>query len=336
MPYVLIRQARHVVAAAALLAIVFAASGCGQGAGGPSPSSPTRQNGEILFTMNGRLHLMRPDGTHQRPVAGSPHDVTDASFSPDGKRIAFVRELRGRCPARLYLMRADGTHVRPFSGVVLDPVMEAPCFQDPAWSPDGQWLAFTEDVNSGLSSIFVRNVGGAPPHELSGQSIEHADNDPAWSPDGKTIAFGRDDGGSLWLIDADGKNKRRLDTGAPACAGAGEPDWSPDGQWIAFVGSNCKAQTLHGGGKEHWSDIWLVRPDGSDLRRLTRADRRAWAAHSPAWSPDGKRIVFIRLVSRSRYSDFTDIYVMNADGTGQQRLTRFPNYSIAPDWGARR
>jgi Tol biopolymer transport system component len=262
--------------------------------------------------------------------------VTDASFSPDGTRIAFARELGGRCPARLYLMRADGTHVRPFTALVNDPRMEAPCFQDPAWSPDGHWLAYTEDVNLGLSSIFVRNVDGAPPHELPGQSIEHADNDPAWSPDGKTIAFGRDDGASLWLIDAHGNNTRRLDTGSPACAGAGEPAWSPDGQWIAFVRRTCKAQTLAGGTKEHWSDIWLIRPDGSDLRRLTHADRRAWAAHSPAWSPDGKRIVFVRLVSRSRYSDFSDIYVMSADGTRRQRLIRFLDYSIAPDWGARR
>jgi Tol biopolymer transport system component len=261
--------------------------------------------------------------------------VTDASFSPDGTRIAFARELGGECPARLYLMRADGTHVRPISGLVNDPVMESPCFRHPAWAPDGRWLAFTEDVNLGLSSIFVRNVDGAPPHELPGQSIEHADNDPAWSPDGKTIAFARDSGayrGSLWLMDADGNNERRLDTGSGPCPGAGEPDWSPDGQWIAFVRA-CKPPA--GGGPEDWTDIWLVRPDGSDLRRLTHADRRAWAAHSPAWSPDGKRIVFLRLVRRSRYSDLTDLYVMNADGTQQQRLLRFLNYSIAPDWGAR-
>jgi TolB protein len=276
---------------------------------------------------------MRADGAQVRPILGSARDVTDASFSPNGTRIAFARELGGRCSSRLYLMRGDGTHVRALSGLVNDPVMEAPCFQHPTWSPDGRWLAFTKDANAGLPSVFVRNVDGGPPHELPGQSIEHADSNPAWSPDGKTIAVDGGYGGSLWLMDADGGNERRLDTGSPLCFGSAEPDWSPDGQWIAFVGSNCKAQTLHGGLKEHWSDIWLVRPDGSDLRRLTRADRRAWAAHSPAWSPDGKRIVFVRLVSRSRYSDFTDIYVMNADGTRQQRLIRFPNYSIAPDWG---
>jgi Tol biopolymer transport system component len=313
--------------------LTLLASSCGQAAGNPSSSGPPRHNGEILFSKNGRLYLMRPDGTHQRTIPGSPRDVTDASFSSDGARIAFVRDLGGTCPARLYLMRADGTHVRPLSGPVNDPVMESDCFQDPAWSPDGQSLAFTKDANLGNASIFVQNVAGGPPHELPGQSVEHGDNDPAWSPDGKTIAFDHDSGDSLWLMDADGGNARRLETGSAPCFGGGEPDWSPDGQWIAFVRRTCKPQSLAGGGKEHWTDIWLIRADGSDLRRLTHADRRDWAAHSPAWSPDGKRIVFVRLVSRSRYSDFSDIYVMNADGTRQQRLTRFP--SIAPDWGAR-
>jgi Tol biopolymer transport system component len=317
-----------------LVTFALIASGCGEGAAVKENTAPPRLNGEILFTMNYRLYLMRPDGTHLHLIPGSPRDLNDASFSPDGTRIAFVRNLRGKCGARLYLMRADGTHVRPLSGLVDNPVMEAPCFQHPAWSPDGRWLAFTRDDALG-PAIWVRNVDGAPPQELSkplSNGRADSNSNPAWSPDGKTIAFDSGYGGSLWLMDADGKNERRLGTGSPSCFAGAEPDWSPDGQWIAFVRA-CKPPP--GGGIEHWSDIWLIRPDGSGLRRLTHADRRAWAAHSPAWSPDGKRIVFTRLVRRSRYSDFTAIYVMNAEGTGQQRLIRFVNYSIAPDWGAR-
>jgi Tol biopolymer transport system component len=321
-------------AAAVLLALAFTASGCGQRTAVRENTGPPRQNGDILFSKNNRLRLMRPDGTQERLIPGSPRDVTDASFSPDGTRIAFVRDLGGSCPARLYLMRADGTHVRPFTGRVLDPVMESPCYGGLAWSPDGKRLAFTKDDVLG-SSIWVRPVAGAPSHELSEVPPESSGRDdfnPAWSPDGETIAFDRTDPPGLWLMDADGSNQRRLNTTSDTCPRAQDPDWSPDGQWIAFARA-CKPPA--GGGEEDWSDIWLIRPDGSDLRRLTHADRLAWAAHSPAWSPDGKRIVFVRLVSRSRYSDFSDIYLMNADGTGQKRLIRLLN-SIAPDWGARR
>lgn len=78
--------------------------------------------------------------------------------------------------------------------------------------------------------------------------------------------------------------------------------------------------------------------DGTGLRRLTSAGlRRKFSNDSPAWSPDGKRIVFVsdRGASRGKAS-LSDNYVMNADGTGQKRLTRLPGWSGFPDWGARR
>jgi Tol biopolymer transport system component len=277
---------------------------------------------------------MRPDGSHQRPIPGSPRDVTSASFSPDGTRIAFVRELGGSCPARLYLMWPDGTHVRPLTPAVNDPVMEAECIEHPAWSPDGKRIAFTKDDFLG-SSIWVRTIDGTSPHELSDvppESSGRDDRHPAWSPDGQTIAFDRGYPPTLWLMNGDGSNKHPLRRASHRCDGAEWPDWSPDGQWIAFV-RDCKPPA--GGGIEHWRDIALIRPDGSDLRRLTHASARAWANDSPAWSPDGRRIVSSRLVRRSRYSDFSDIYVMSADGTGQKRLARLDG-SIAPDWGPRR
>jgi Tol biopolymer transport system component len=318
----------------ALVAFVLLASGCGRGAAVRENTALPRRNGDILFSKDNRLYLMRPDGTHQRPIPGSPHDVTSASWSPDGTRIAFARELGGSCPARLYMMWPDGTHVRPFTPKVNDPVMEAPCIGRSSWSPDGTRIAFTKDDVLG-SSIWVRNVDGrGPPRELSDappQSGGRDDRDPAWSPDGKTIIFDRTDPPGLWLMDADGSNQHRLDTASLRCAGAQEPDWSPDGEWIAFA-RTCERSV--GGKKKYWSDIWLIRPAGTDLRRLTDARALSAGNGSPAWSPDGKRIVFDSVVSRSRYEDFDDIYVMSAGGTGQKRLVRLLTYSIAPDWRA--
>jgi Tol biopolymer transport system component len=322
------------VASATLLAVVtvvLVASGCGQGAAVDENTVPPRRNGDILFS-NGRLYLVRPDGTHIRPIPGSPRDVTSASVSPDGTRIAFARELGGSCPARMYLMQADGTRVRPFTGRVNDPVMEAPCFGGLAWSPDGTHLAFTKDDFLG-SSIWGRDIDGGSPRELSEVPPESGGRDdfnPAWSPDGKTIAFDRTDPPGLWLMDADGGNQRRLDTTSRACPRAYEPDWSPDGEWIVFA-RTCK-RSIEGKRKSR-SEIWLVRPDGSDLRRLTDAGVWRGDNSSPAWSPDGTRIVFESLYAPSPDAAPDDrIYVISADGTGQKRLTRFRNYTIDPDW----
>jgi Tol biopolymer transport system component len=293
----------------------------------PASGEPPRQNGEILFS-NGRLYLMRPDGSHQRPIT---RGVGDASLSPDGKRIAFAGGPAGVCSVRLFVMRADGALVRPLTEGGQDPAMPSTCYGRPTWSPDGKRIAFTATGDVGYASIWEMNIDGTGRRQLTYRNGIHEgdDRDPAWSPDGKTIAFDRGYPPTLWLMDADGSNKYPLTTASHRCDGAEWPDWSPDGQSIAFV-RDCKPPP--GGGIERWRDIYLIRPEGSDLRRLTHADARAWANDSPAWSPDGKRIVFSRLVRRSRYDDFADIYVMNADGTRQKRLTR-PGGS--PDWGPR-
>ncbi len=156
----------------------------------------------------------------------------------------------------------------------------------PALSRDGQ-LAYTSWEDGRL-------VVGS--RALAGGSA------PAWSPDAGLVAYLLDNG--LRLAAADGSTERRLGD-AVQTAGFTEahvttPVWSPDGSRIAFVGPGVT--------------IWTVRPDGSDLRRVTSGPGREV---SPSWSPDSSRIAF----AGDRDGDF-DIYVVNADGTGLARLTR--------------
>jgi TolB protein len=133
---------------------------------------------------------------------------------------------------------------------------------------------------------------------------------PQWSPDGRTISFVRRQSFAnfnydIYVVDADGGAARNL-TRTPAYEN--DPAWSPDGRSIAFTRSG---------------DIWLMNADGSGKRRLTSGAARDRA---PSWSPDGRTIAFDRRESRS--GDFGDttaiheIYVMNADGSGQRRLAR--------------
>jgi Tol biopolymer transport system component len=265
------------------------------------------------------LYLMRPDGTHQRPMTSVPPGTSGASWSPDGKRIAYGRPRNAGEQCDLYVANGEGTHARRLRH-------DGWCSDDPAWSPDGRRFAFDRrhpGVN-GKTSIWTMNVGGTDLRQVTRGDL---DLNPAWSPDGTTIAFvhGLD---GIWLVDADGSNERQLTTREED----DQPDWSPDGEWIAFSREDGEYQSSVSGSTRYWVDICVVRPDGGDLRRLTR---HAGVNVAPTWSPDGKRIVF---ASDRAHEDLMDMYVMSADGTRQKRLTRGGVLfrSGSPDWGARR
>jgi TolB protein len=208
-------------------------------------------------------------------------------------------------------MRADGTRARKLTH-------DGACYTYPAWSPDGTRLAFHRQ-----RGIWTMNVNGTGLRQLTHGLL---DAGPAWSPDGRTIAFARYSGsGAIWLIDADGSSERQLTR--PRGEGDIQPDWSPDGDWIAFSRSDDPTEGRNGTRYRH--DIYIVRPDGTGLQKLTR---HTGGNYSPAWSPDGKRIVF---GSDRKHSDLLDIFVMNADGNRQTPLTKGTIDNSSPDWRAR-
>jgi TolB protein len=136
------------------------------------------------------------------------------------------------------------------------------------------------------------------------------DADPAWSPDGRRIAFARNSGGrdawgtelrAIYVMDTDGSHVvRRSSTGYDRA-----PAWSPDGRKIAFASSG-------------YIYALSADEDGTAPVRLSYAEAFNGA---PAWSPDGGKIAF---VSDAAASDFvSDIYVMNADGSGITALVFF-------------
>jgi Tol biopolymer transport system component len=160
---------------------------------------------------------------------------------------------------------------------------------NPSFSSDGQWIVFTSD-RSGSADIYRVHPDGS--------GLERLTDDPAFddqgtlSPNGRQLAFvSTRKGGhaNIWVLDLVAHAVHNAT--ASHVAGNFRPSWSPDGRWIAFSSD----RDTHAGRIEHqWellqdAAIYLIHPDGTDLRRLTPLDR---AAGSPKWSNDGQSLVF--------------------------------------------
>ena len=199
-------------------------------------------------------------------------DSGQARWSPDGKRVAFTRDVSD--DSEVWVTNADGSGAHDVSST---PSADD---EEPAWSPDGRRIAFatargTRDDNF---QIFGMNDDGSSQANLTRSGT--GDFLPSWSPDGRRIAFTRVDGGNadIHVMDADGSNQTRLTTSESIDA---EPAWSPDGTKIAFASDRDGAP-----------QIYVMNADGSNLHQLVSD---AEEVREPAWSPDGTKIVFDRV-----------------------------------------
>jgi len=258
-------------------------------------------------TGNDELFAMRPDGGGVVELTHDPADDYAPSWSPEGAMIAFVNYTDAN-RGNIWVMDADGSNPHGLtSGSRRD--------WWPAWSPDGTTIAF-----SGEYQIYTMSADGSGVTKLT--SLQNASY-PAWSPDGARIAFTGDDGrgNGLWVMNADGTDQHQvfresnIEAGDRLVAGA----WSPDGRWILMARSDP------GTGHCEDSDLYRIRPDGTDLVRLTHDTFSAGGA----WSADGTRIVFSRTFEPSCTSE---TYEMNPDGSGLVALTRGPANNFDANW----
>lgn len=287
------------------------------------------------------IYVMNADGSGVEQLTDNEFGDYFPTWSPDGRRIAFISEREDDVQIHdIYVMNADGSGIEQLTDACNN--------VSPAWSPDGQRIAFqsrgdiyvmyadgsgveqlTGEPSESCAEIFiadldgdgdgnfyVRNENGSVELFTDYESLdwENVNWLPSWSPDGSRIAFSsyRDGDSEIYVMNADGGGVEQLTDNEIR---DWLPSWSPDGGRIAF-------QSHRDG---DW-DIYVMNADGSGVVRLNEDE---YYDSFPAWSPSGDRIAFTSrrggdmgnyVMKASSPSGDTGIYVINADGSGVERL----------------
>ena len=302
-----------------LLAVVLALVG---GAAERSSGATHLRNGVIAYGYTrsdcerSQIYTTTATGKNRHRLTSSRrYSSFSPSYSPNGKRIVFVRRRQRATVVRsareldLWTMNADGTHPRRLTWTkTIDEF-------SPAWSPDGKRIAFaaqTRGQSAAPEGIWVVGIDGRGRHQLKPGYAA----DPTWSPDGSKIAFSgvdlASDTGLIVVMSSDGGAATELlrDPGYFDRA----PAWSPDGARILFISD--RASDPQG---DQQDDLWVMKSDGSGVAPvvgITSDDEG-----SASWSPDGHRIVY-GVSDRSSQHQNGHLEVTRADGTGSRPITK--------------
>lgn len=304
------------------------------------------------FLPDGRVGFLTKSGKDEgvgytRGTGTFPGSLRSPAWSPDGKQVIYEKVDYSPRPQNQLLYSWDPDYEYRYTDVF------------PSFSKNGTLLVTNKDIDS---SIVTMNANGTK-KKVVYKAVDGSAFAPSWSPDGEWIVFAfgsflqgrRSNPAKIMKVRRDGTEAQELTAGMP---NAGFPSWSPSGEEIVFRSwgpdamglriLNLKDHTtrvLTNGGDNllYWSpdgsrilftrkqdenfDIYTIKPDGTDVRRMT--DFPANDAHA-VWSQDGKYIMWnsgeygfkdeAALYDNS-FQPYGSIWIMNADGSGKRQLT---------------
>ncbi len=280
----------------------------------------TPDGSRLIFDLSDTIWAVDSQGTYVAVVVDADPEADSrsvyefyADLSPDGSRIVY-----STCEYPLGISTSESSGTRHFYEIAtadLDGggqqrLTESPAFDSyPVWSPDGESIAFIRSGGRDDDTwVYLFEYGSVPRRWwLGGQDVEAGLYPPAWSPNGESLALvgyeSTSDGHRPCLYAGGARDPGVIQFRTTrsevfrVTEATGPPSWSPDGQYLAFTRSG-----------EEDAGVYVIRPGGTDLRRIVDGSSEGplWPPDvtelpenvntfrgSPAWTSDGKRLLFI-------------------------------------------
>jgi Tol biopolymer transport system component/DNA-binding winged helix-turn-helix (wHTH) protein len=283
------------------------------------------------------------------------------SWSADGRQVAFAKAESAAVGA---YPRAERHHIHVVDvetheeRVLTDPSPDCATSIEPAFSPDGKYLAMDCVLAEDANRIYVRGTAGEDSHEVAFVKGPGVLSGLTWTGDSQTILYSTGDG-DIWRVPVKGGTTERLafahDTQTPTIPRVGNkiayaqvnyhPDvWrinlasqtkpaSPASKFIRSSGGQLDARIAPDGehiafasGRSGFEEIWRCDRDGSNPIQLSYLNS---SSGTPRWSPDSRQVVF-----DSRVSGHAELYVVDADGGPSRKLATGTSTALAPFWSA--
>lgn len=252
---------------------------------------------------NAQIYMMNTDGSGLERLTNNKSKDRSPVISPDGRKIAFASDRDGL--SRIFVMNADGSNQQRLTNTDYEEIL-------PTWSPDGKRIFFQIEFKGKNSVLCSVNFDGSDFRQISDGSVGY--DYINISPNGQTIVC-NDSKLNVYTMMVNGNDPKWIcKDGALRMI----PRYSPDGKKLVYG-------LLIGTPPNHKTELGIINIDGTNDRLITNNNS---VNEFACWSPDGKKIAF----QTCRDGNF-EIYVMNADGSEQHRLTNDPGFDGAPSWG---
>jgi Tol biopolymer transport system component len=242
-------------------------------------------------------------------------------MNTDGSNLHMVSTGKGRTTCSYFF--PDGKHILYSSTHAAAPECPPP----PDWSKGYRWAVYP------TYDIFVADPDGSNPRALTHNQGYNAEG--TISTDGNKIVFTSTRNGDLdiYVMDSDGTHVKQLTN---ELGYDGGPFWSRDGKWIVYRAYHPQTPEEIAEYKDLLKqnlirptrlDLWIMRADGSQKRRITN---NGAANFAPYFFPDGKRIIFSSNLADPKGMGNFELYAVNIDGSGLERITYSPAFDGFP------